>query len=321
MDMKLKNFVDVYFNDKQGRLKERTVMTKRLMIEKKIIPYFGERRINDIKPVDIMKWQNEMMECGYKDTYLRMLQNQINALFNHAEKYYGLKYNPCKKIDKMGRSNARELKLWTKEEFDIFINSFGLEEEMYKLIYNILFWTGCRIGELLALCYEDVDYRNSTISIDKTYFRRDKTDYITSPKTESLIRKVTMPKFLMDEMKAYMDRLYGIRPDERIFQITDRGVQMKMKRKVEKIGLTPIRVHDLRHSHVAFLIEKGVQPLVIAQRVGHDSVNTTMNIYGHLYPNKQKQIADMLNMEATGECMSRVVDMNAEKRYRVAGGM
>lgn len=192
---------------------------------------------------------------------------------------------------------------------------------MYKLIYNILFWTGCRIGELLALCYEDVDYRNSTISISKTYFRRDKTDYITSPKTESSIRKVTVPKFLMEEMKAYTDRLYGIRPDERIFQITDRGVQMKMKRKVEKIGLTPIRVHDLRHSHVAFLIEKGVQPLVIAQRVGHDSINTTMNIYGHLYPNKQKQIADMLNMEATGECMSRVVDMNVEKRYRVAGGM
>lgn len=60
-------------------------------------------------------------------------------------------------------------------------------------------------------------------------------------------------------------------------------------------------MHDLRHSHVAFLIEKGVQPLVIAQRVGHDSVNTTMNIYGHLYPNKQKQVADMLNMEALGQ--------------------
>lgn len=61
-----------------------------------------------------------------------------------------------------------------------------------------------------------------------------------------------------------------------------------MKQKTEQAKLKPIRVHDLRHSHIALLIEKGMQPLVIAQRVGHDSVNTTMNIYGHLYPNKQK---------------------------------
>lgn len=82
-----------------------------------------------------------------------------------------------------------------------------------------------------------------------------------------------------------------------------------MKQKVEKTGLQPIRVHDLRHSHVAFLIEKGTQPLVIAQRVGHDSVMTTMNIYGHLYPNKQKQVANMLNAEATGQAQAEVVDV------------
>lgn len=93
-----------------------------------------------------------------------------------------------------------------------------------------------------------------------------------------------------------------------------------MKQKTEQAKLKPIRVHDLRHSHIALLIEKGMQPLVIAQRVGHDSVNTTMNIYGHLYPNKQKQVADMLNAEATGEPESKLVDMATEMRYRKAGG-
>ena len=76
----------------------------------------------------------------------------------------------------------------------------------------------------------------------------------------------------------------------------------------------------LHHSHIALLIEKGMQPLVIAQRVGHDSVNTTMNIYGHLYPNKQKQVADLLNAEATGELESKLVDMATEMRFRKAGG-
>lgn len=63
-----------------------------------------------------------------------------------------------------------------------------------------------------------------------------------------------------------------------------------------------------------------MQPLVIAQRVGDDSVNTTMNIYGHLYPNKQKQVADLLNAEATGELKNNLVDMETEKRFRRAGG-
>lgn len=93
-----------------------------------------------------------------------------------------------------------------------------------------------------------------------------------------------------------------------------------MKQKVEKLGLKSIRVHDLRHSHIAFLIEKGTQPLIISKRVGHDSVMTTMNIYGHLYPDKQKQLADMLNAEAIGETQNNVVDMATEMRYRRAGG-
>ena len=76
----------------------------------------------------------------------------------------------------------------------------------------------------------------------------------------------------------------------------------------------------LRHSHIALLIEKGMQSLVIAQRVGHDSVNTAMNIYGHLYPNKQKQVVNLLNAEATGELEGNLVDMATEMRFRKAGG-
>ena len=150
-------------------------------------------------------------------------------------------------------------------------------------------------AELLALTSEDIDFESGTVNISKTYYRRNQTDYITPPKTESFNRQITIPKFLAEEMKDFVDRQYGLTPEDRIFPITDRAIQKKMKQKTEQAKLKPIRVHDLRHSHIALLIEKGMQPLVIAQRVGHDSVNTTMNIYGHLYPNKQKQVADMLN--------------------------
>ena len=320
MDMKLSSFVDVYFDDKAPRLKERSIMTKRTLIETKILPYFGDKQMNDITAVDIIKWQNALLNQEYKPTYLRMIQNQLTALFNHAERFYDLKDNPCKKVDKMGRANAKELNFWTKDEFEVFIQCFTEEEEMYRIIFLMLFWLGCRVGELLALTESDIDLEGGTVSISKTYFRRNKTDYITAPKTESSNRKITIPQFLQDEIKQFLDRQYELMPEERIFPITDRAIQKKMKQKTEQAKLKPIRVHDLRHSHIALLIEKGMQPVVIAQRVGHDSVNTTMNIYGHLYPNKQKQVADLLNAEATGELKNNLVDMETEKRFRRAGG-
>lgn len=320
MDMKFASFVEVYFEDKAPRLKERSIMTKRILFETKIIPYFGEKQMNEITPVDIIKWQNALLNQDYKPTYLRMIQNQVTALFNHAERFYHLKENPCKKVDKMGRANAKELNFWTKDEYEQFIQGFTEEEELYRIIFQMLFWLGCRVGELLALTSEDIDFESGTVSISKTYYRRNQTDYITPPKTESSNRKITIPKFLQEELKNFLDRQYGLTPEERIFPITDRAIQKKMKQKTELAKLKAIRVHDLRHSHIAFLIEKGLQPLVITQRVGHDSVNTTMNIYGHLYPNKQKQVADMLNAEATGEPESKLVDMATEMRFRKAGG-
>lgn len=258
MNMKLAAFVEVYFNDKGMRLKERSIMTKRTLIETKIIPNFGEKPMNEITAVDIIKWQNMLMNQEYSPTYLRMIQNQLTALFNHAERFCDLRDNPCKKVNKMGRANARELNFWTKDEYEVFIKGFGAEDEMYRIIFQMLFWLGCRIGEVLARTASDIDLENGTISVSKTYFRRNKTDYITSPKTENSNRKITIPKFLKGEIKEYLDRQYEMVPEDRIFPITDRAVQKKMKQKTEEAKLKPIRVHDLRHSHIALLIEKGL---------------------------------------------------------------
>ena len=81
---------------------------------------------------------------------------------------------------------------------------------------------------------EDLDFRNNTININKTFYRRNKQDYLTSPKTESSNRKVTVPEFLMKELKVYTDSIYGIKQKDRIFEITDRAIQKKLKSKIIK---------------------------------------------------------------------------------------
>ena len=294
MDMTMGEFVEIYFRDKKGELKERSVKNKRYMIEAHILPYFKDRPMNSITPSDIIQWQNEMRTKGFAQTYLRMIQNQITALFNHASNIYGLGNNPCKKVKKMGKADADKLDFWTKDEYDKFIS--GMEEgDRYYTIFEVLFWTGCREGEMLALTKSDIDFARNQISISKTYYRAEGRDIITTPKTEQSARVIDIPQFLTQELKDYVDKLYGISDDERIFPIVPEAVQHKLKRECEKSGVKKIRVHDLRHSHGADLIHQGVEPLIIKERLGHRDIKMTLNTYGHLYPNQQRKVADMLN--------------------------
>lgn len=294
MDMPLGTFVEIYFKDKEGELKERTVYNKRKMINAHVIPYFGEKKMSEIMPADIIAWQNEIRKLGYKDTYLRMLQNQVTALFNHAARIYNLKNNPCQKVKKMGKSDAVGIDFWTYEEYLQFRNTLEPGSKYYVL-FQILFFTGIRIGELLALNISDFDFVDNKLSITKIFYRLNGKPKITTPKTENSVRKIDIPCSLADEVKAYYEKLYEYPTDKRIFDISHEAVQHKIVNNAKKANVKRIRVHDLRHSAVAFLIHKGVQPEVIKERMGHKDITVTLNTYGHLYPNAQKRVAEMLD--------------------------
>lgn len=295
MDMRFASFVDIYLKDKEVELKQRTLRNKRYMIQTHVIPYLGDKKMNEITPADIIAWQKSIKDNNdFSESYLRMLQNQVTAIFIHATKIYYLRDNPCKRVKKMGKSDDRSLTFWTLEEYQSFINTFD-KESMHYVMFEILFWTGMREGELLALTKNDIDLGQSVIKISKTYFRMNKEDVITDPKTENSVRTIVIPQFLADEIKDYYDRLYKHPADARLFPIVAEALQHTMKRHIEKAGVKKIRVHDLRHSHCAYLINKGVQPLIIKERLGHKDIKITLNTYGHLYPSEQKKIADLLD--------------------------
>ena len=296
MDMTLGSFVEIYFRDKAGELKERSIKNKKYMIDVHILPYFESKPMNSITPSDIIQWQNIMREKGFAPTYLRMIQNQITALFTHASNIYNLANNPCKKVKKMGKSDADKIDFWTKEEYDKFIETFEVGSKYYVL-FEILFWTGCREGELLALNKSDVDFQNNKLHITKTYYRTERKDIITVPKTEQSVRTIDIPEFLKQEIQEYVSKLYGLSDNDRIFPIVAEAVQHMLKNHADRAGVKRIRVHSLRHSHVAYLINQGVQPLIIKERLGHRDIKITLNTYGYLYPSQQKQVAEMLHLQ------------------------
>ena len=295
-DMKFEDFWKMYCADMETRLREHTMRTKKYIVELKILPYFGDKRVNAITAADIRQWQNELIKMGYSPTYLKTINNQLSAIFNYAVRYYDLKSNPCAKAGSMGKSKAEEMDFWTGEEFRKFIDSV-MNKRLSYMAFMTLYWTGMRMGELLALNPKDVDLEKSTISITKSYQRLGKKDVITPPKTPKSKRVITIPEFLAVDIKDYMDSLYELQENDRLFPITKYYLEHEMQRGIKESGVKRIRVHDLRHSHASMLIELGFSPLEIANRLGHEKVETTLNTYAHLYPNKQTKLAERLDSE------------------------
>lgn len=299
-DMKFEDFWKMYCADMETRLREHTMRTKKYIVELKILPYFGNKRVNDITAADIRQWQNELIKMGYSPTYLKTINNQLSAIFNYAVRYYDLKSNPCAKAGSMGKSKAEEMDFWTGEGFRKFIDSV-MNKRLSYMAFMTMYWTGMRMGELLALNPKDVDIEKKTISITKSYQRLGKKDVITPPKTPKSKRVITIPEFLAADIKDYMDSLYDLQEDDRLFPITKYYLEHEMQRGIKESGVKRIRVHDLRHSHASMLIELGFSPLEIANRLGHEKVETTLNTYAHLYPNKQTKLAERLDSEYKGD--------------------
>lgn len=305
LDMKFDEFIEIYLNDLSNRIKENTIMTKVYIINDKILPFFKLRKMNEIKPSHIIAWQNELLARRDDDgnpfspCYMKTVHNQLSAIFNHAVKYYNLRENPARTVGNMGKEKTKEMEFWTKEEYLKFSESMLKKDGVYQA-FEMLYWCGLRLGEMLALTPADFNFTKGTVRINKSLQRLKGKDVITDPKTEKSNRTVQMPNFLVDEMKDYIHRLYGIKRDERIFNITKSGMHYEMKRGCKETNVKRIKIHSLRHSHVSLLIEMGFSAVAIADRVGHESIDITYR-YAHLFPTKDKEIACKLDFEREGE--------------------
>ena len=301
LDMTFESFYEIYSEYKRQRVKESTFETKSHIVRTKILPYFGKRKINEITVADVIAWQNEMMayrdEKGkpYSVDYLKTIQAQLTAIFNHAVNYYNLPCNPARQAGSMGKEVPKEMKFWTKEQYLKFAEAMMDKPRSYYA-FEMLYWTGIREGELLALTPTDFEFEKQTVRINKTYHRMKKQDIITSPKTAKSNRIVVMPEFLCEEMRDYFQMYYSLAPDQRIFPFSKSYLKHEMERGCKETGVPVIRIHDLRHSHVSLLIHMGFTALAIGNRVGHEAEKITYR-YAHLFPTVQTEMANKLDVE------------------------
>lgn len=301
LDMSFGEFVKIYKEERFPRLKESTRVMKENVIATHILPYFETRRINEISSTDIIKWQNELLTAinpntgrTYAKSYLKTMHNQINAIFNYACRYYKLRENPASIAGGIGSEDEIAMEFWTLDEYLKFSEEMMTEPIAYYA-FQILYWLGCREGEMLALTKADFDLEAKILSITKTYQVIKGVPTITSPKTPESKRKVTIPDFLCEELNEFFEKIPHVKKNERIFSgISKSYLHRHIRQGAERAGVKQIRVHDLRHSHVSLLINMGYSAVAIAKRTGHKSIHVTYR-YAHLFPSIQTDMAASLD--------------------------
>lgn len=299
-DMSFASLVELYRADAEHRVREGTQETQDSIIDKWLLPYFGELQVNEIDAVTIRTWQNEVMSAvnprtgkKYAETYIRTINSRLSAIFNYAVMFYNLKANPCRPAGYMGKKKAGKMKFWTLDEFNLAMAQ--VSNWSFRVAFQIMYWLGLREGECLALQPADI-LPSKVARIEKTHHRRKGKDKNGPPKTDNSYRDTSMPDFLYDEVLRYIGALYDIQKHDRIFYFQKGTLGRALTEAAKAAGVKRIRVHDLRHSHAALLVELGYSIVAVAERLG-DTVEVAMSTYSHLYPNKMEAIAADLNRQ------------------------
>ena len=306
LNMKFSDFVEIYRNDKQMRIRESTWESKNNMIDLKILPYFKDRPINAIEPKDIIAWQNEIMNLKkpngepYSTTYLKSIHSQLSAIFNHAVRYYRLQKNPAEIVGNMGKDSHKEMLFWTKDEYLKFAKVV-MDKPTSYYAFEVLYWCGIRLGELLALTASDFNFERQTLTINKSLQNIKGNIIITPPKTPKSNRTIKIPQFLVDEMQDYIKSLYGLEPDDRIFPISKAYLHHEMNRGAKAAGVKRIRIHDLRHPYVKHTTK------IFSLRL--------MDFQAQAYPDARRKTRGACQLLRVGQSRSPVRPLCNRKRF------
>lgn len=297
-----KQFIEeIYLPWYKTQVKESTYKNRLNTIEKHF-KFFYRKKVNEIEPIHVQTWQLKLAK-DYSPNYVRIIQGMLSLAFDRAIILGLAKKNPARMVGNI-KSKKVKVNFWTLEEFQKVISLLykGDYYEHYLFIcFWLLFTTGLRIGEAAALQWEDIDFESGIISVTKTLYYKSMNEYtFVDPKTSASIRTVVIDKDTIRELKDWMEVQKKVLKDCN-FVLSYSGIPTSkhtLPRALEKLaglaGVHRIKIHALRHSHVALLISMGVNPLIVKDRLGHEKIQTTLGTYGHLYPNSNFEVAKML---------------------------
>lgn len=282
---------------------------------KHIKEYFSKlNNVGKLTYEDIYEFREHLRKKRAKNSEKKLSTNTINKIMILLKKildvgirkgYYT--QNPVNQLKKLPIVKP-QIKYWTIQEFHQFQKLFTVEEYHLKLLFTVLYFTGMRLGEALALTWEDIDLNINTIFVTKSIYTKDRVSHISTTKTRAGTRRIILNKKLITELETWKEKQFNLlkaftkEPLKlKIFQnspviLTKDSIEKQYKKILSRDRqLKKIRIHDFRHSHASLLINQGEDYHIVKERLGHASITTTIDTYSHLYPSKQKDLAEKLD--------------------------
>ena len=300
-DMTVSTLVDAYLADIKLHVRPTTYVSRSCRIKKYVLPALGNIKLSELTPLKMRQWQNELARtpAGRKGTYLasatiHIIRCEFSAVLNYAVRFYGLRDNPLRQAGTCQRAKkgtVDERHIWEPSDF-----YKAMEHEKrtdLRHLFYLLFFGGFRIGEVLSLEASDFDFLTNVVHVTKTLSPI--THEPAPTKTPSSVRDVTIPTPIMQAIRKYISRLEPV--PSPLFSCSYGCVLEHLRNAAAAAGVPIIRIHDLRHSHASYLINRGVPITSVSHRLGHKNASVTLGIYSHFYKSSDKDIAEMISKE------------------------
>ncbi|KEF40165.1 site-specific recombinase XerD [Schinkia azotoformans MEV2011] len=280
-------------NIKHKKLKEKTIRRRRNEYNRHIKPFFGHMKVKDVNVQHVMDFKTNLENHFESLNSARTVFSNFKILINHAVKFFGLKIDPTIMVEPIQRVKPK-INYIKREEFEERVNA--LELHYYKELTRLLFYTGLRVGEALALTWNDIDLEKSQLYVDKTL--DPKLRIPTSPKTAGSVGYVPFPSFIKEMLeeikKESAEKIYGFNDELYVFGgLTP--YHYSHYHKHFKLVFPELRIHDLRHSYATYLINKGVDIYLVKELMRHDDIKQTANTYGHLYVERKHEVMSVFD--------------------------
>ena len=306
-DVSFEKVYNEWLEFKKKKLKITTFSNLKSSLDKNIYSFFKDYKKNSIKLNIINIWINILISRNLSINWINTMINYLKEILTFMHKYYNFDERIIDSIQNIrddspnDKPRDAEINFWTYDEFKKFINV--VDDKFYYLVFNFLYFTGLRIGELMALTWKDIDLENYTVSISKALsVKVNNTSYaVTKPKTDNSIRLIDLDENLINLLKEHKkneEKIYNFNEDMFVFGNVNHLAQTTLKRNLDKYikiaNVKHITVHGFRHSHISLLIYLGCDVRDVANRVG-DTVQTIERTYIHMFPKKKAKTILALN--------------------------
>lgn len=292
---------NLWYEEYKTTVKASTLLKTERVFKNHILPAFGNKPIQDIKPMDA---QNQMNIWHKKLVRASMVMNYAGLVFDYAIRMQLINMNPTKVIKKPVRKESvredKDMNFYDKDELKKFMAALENNNNFRAFVYfRLLAFTGMRKGESLALKWSDIDLEKQTLYINKAVSRSATGLYIQTPKTPSSIRRISID----DKTVSILQEHKKESPDGLVFQSEDGGILSPAKPR--KWYLTAMKnlpddfkqisIHGFRHTHASLLFEAGASIKDVQSRLGHSDIQTTMDVYTHVSKTAKEQLANRFN--------------------------